>query len=260
MLLLALSLSSCLGLFDEEEHNVELKIVNNTSINIVTGLYCKSGSSAHKAGTYFDQLYSVGMYSRIGDNCKWLLITKGDRFNDVFNAYGIDSLSLLVSTSVYNLLKWRETHEDEYLLASYPFTPENMKNVGVEYTVEFVPHDDCYIHIINNPHTSLVVALACNKYKSSSMDYAEVSEFVSIIGKGFHDKEITCPTGFKCKNFDMLFRRLETPVFSILLAESEEKIGQWCNSHSDSLLIGTYVFQEKDVMGNDLFVDLGAPE
>ena len=85
-----LSLSGCWEGIDEDSI-VELKVINNTPIQIVTGFHCKSGRSAEKGGSYYDELYSVGMYTRIGDNCNWIEVVKGETFNDVFNTWHIDS-------------------------------------------------------------------------------------------------------------------------------------------------------------------------
>jgi len=279
LIIVVFSFTSCV--IDSNESSTEFQVWNKSGYSPVVDFCFKSNTWKNMFDSSYINNQSIINYLKREEfhqnvsqipldwNYYWAVwLGDHDTFENAFNFYQTDTISVLFTTSIYNLRKWVSTHDDLYLIDMFPFSKVDLRINTNKYKLEYNPPVGCCVYVDNNNYEELYIGMFF--YSTATEEELETGQtsVLSVIGEykqgpqnNIKERKLKCPIGYtKASTFGDLFKKCETDEIHILIAESEDRLVEWQKNQNDSLLIKRYQFTLKQLGANNNSITIRIPE
>ena len=161
---LTLAFTSCE--MDSDVSSTEFDVWNKSGYSPIAGLFFNSNKfkdtfdSSYVSREYVNYNFKINYNFKKGEYLQqwdkipsdwdyyWVLWL-GDHgsFENAYNFYRTDSMSVLFTTSMYNLWKWLGTQDDLYIVDMFSFSKDDVKDFPNHYDLVYNPPSGCCVYI-----------------------------------------------------------------------------------------------------------------
>jgi len=273
--------TSCV--MDSDVSSTEFHVWNKSGYSPIVGLFFNSNKlkdtfdSSYVSREYVNYNFKKGEYLQQWDkipldwNYFWVLyLGDHDSFENAYNFYRTDTMSVLFTTSMHNLRKWFSTQDDLYIVDMFSFSKDDVRDFPNHYDLVYNPPSGCCVYIDSCNYEKVYVGMYFHSTATTGTESGiEQTGSFSIIGE--YDKQesanklaeqsIKCPLGYsKAQTFGEFFIECKTDEIQILVAESEDQLIDWEKSQNESLLLykKTFTLQQLGADNNSLRIKLSS--